>query len=151
MGGQRGSRIGWPRTIRAWWSTRNRGDARIYNASILKQMGRPSEAIEAYREFVKIYEPIRYKDPVNKYSLACAQASLASLLALRPGEQSGAEADSVASHLDRAMEGMRSAAAAGYRRTAAMRKDPDLEPPRTRRDFQLFMMDLEFPERIFAP
>jgi len=120
-------------------------------ASILKQMGRQSEAIEAYRELVKIYAPIRYKDPVNKYNLACAQASLASLLALRPGEQSGAEADSVASHLDRAMEGMRTAAAAGYRRTAAMRKDPDLEPPRTRRDFQLFMMDLEFPERVFAP
>jgi hypothetical protein len=120
-------------------------------ASILKQIGRPSEAIEAYRELVKIYEPIRRKDPVNEYNLACAHASLVSLLALRSGEQTGAEADSVASHLDRAMEGLRAAAAAGYRRSAAMRKDPDLEPLRTRRDFQLFMMDLEFPERVFAP
>jgi hypothetical protein len=29
-----------------------------------------------------------------------------------------------------------------------MRSNPDLEPLRKRRDFQLFMMDLEFPDHV---
>ncbi len=128
----------------------SRTKARIYNASILKQTGRRSEAIRAYLELVEIYEPIRSKDPVNQYNLARAHACLASLLAAGSGERSRAEADSVASHLDRAMGGVKSAVAAGYRRTAAMRSDPDLEPLHKRRDFQLFMMDLEFPDHVFT-
>jgi tetratricopeptide (TPR) repeat protein len=127
-----------------------RANARICNASILRQMGRHGEATQAYLDLVKIYEPIRHNDPVNEYNLACAHACLAALLAGRSREQSGALADSAASHLDRAIAGVRTAVAAGYRRTAAMHEDPDLEPLRKRPDFQLFMMDLEFPEHAFT-
>ena len=31
-----------------------------------------------------------------------------------------------------------------------MRRDPDLEPLRERRDFQLLMMVLEFPDHVFT-
>ena len=51
---------------------------------------------------------------------------------------------------DQAMESLRQAVAAGYRKLAIMRTDTDLDSLRPRRDFQLLMMDLEFPAEPFA-
>jgi hypothetical protein len=39
----------------------------------------------------------------------------------------------------------------GYRNVAVMQMDHDLDPLRSRPDFQLLMMDLEFPDDPFAP
>jgi len=51
---------------------------------------------------------------------------------------------------DRAMHTLRRAVAAGHCRFEWMRRDPDLDPLRRRRDFQLLMMDVEFPGEPFA-
>jgi serine/threonine-protein kinase len=51
---------------------------------------------------------------------------------------------------DRAMEWLRRAVAAGYHNVANMRSDANLDPLRSRPDFQLLMMDLEFPDDPFA-
>jgi serine/threonine-protein kinase len=48
------------------------------------------------------------------------------------------------------MQWLHRAIARGYRNVALMRKDPVLDPLRSRSDFQLLMMDLEFPDDPFA-
>jgi hypothetical protein len=45
---------------------------------------------------------------------------------------------------------LRRAVAAGYRDYAHMQTDADLDPLRSRRDFQLLMMDLAMPADPFA-
>jgi serine/threonine-protein kinase len=48
------------------------------------------------------------------------------------------------------MQWLHGAVAAGYGNVAVMQKDPDLDPLRSRDDFQVLMMDLEFPDDPFA-
>ncbi|MGA2700271.1 MAG: hypothetical protein ABSH35_04145 [Isosphaeraceae bacterium] len=43
------------------------------------------------------------------------------------------------------------AVAAGLQDAAFMRRDADLDPLRSRPDFQMLMMDLAFPDEPFAP
>jgi serine/threonine-protein kinase len=79
--------------------------------------------------------------------LACGHALLAGLAA-EPG--SGMTAPEGRVEADLAMEWLRRAIAGGYRNIPIMRIDPDLDPLRSRPDFQLLMMDLEFPDDPFA-
>jgi serine/threonine-protein kinase len=51
---------------------------------------------------------------------------------------------------EQAMQWLYRAVARGYRNVALMQRDPDLDPLRSRPDFQLLMMDLEFPDDPFA-
>jgi serine/threonine-protein kinase len=51
---------------------------------------------------------------------------------------------------DRAMVDLLRAVADGYRDLAFLRTTTDLDPLRSRPDFQLLMMDLEFPDDPFA-
>ena len=50
----------------------------------------------------------------------------------------------------RAMEMLRRAVAAGYWDVAWMRRDPDLDPLRSRADFQVLLLDLAFPADPFT-
>jgi hypothetical protein len=59
----------------------------------------------------------------------------------------GLAADETRAAADAAMDNLRRAVAAGWRDVAGARKDPDLDPIRGRRDFQLLMMDVAFPTR----
>ena len=52
---------------------------------------------------------------------------------------------------DRAMSALRRAVARGYRAPDDLRTDPCLDPLRSRQDFQLLLLDLEFPDSPFAP
>ena len=69
-------------------------------------------------------------------------------LATKPG--SGMVAAEGGSEAERAMHWLRQAVAAGYRNLALMRKDDDLDPLRSRPDFQMLMMDLDMPRDPFA-
>jgi hypothetical protein len=69
-------------------------------------------------------------------------------LAAKPG--SGVTATEGRAEADRAMEWLRQAIAAGYRKLAYLRTDTDLESLRSRPDFQLLLMDLGFPDDPFA-
>ena len=51
---------------------------------------------------------------------------------------------------DRAMSTLRRAIAKGFRTRDHMAKDTDLDALRSRRDFQLLMLDLAFPSSPFA-
>jgi hypothetical protein len=45
---------------------------------------------------------------------------------------------------------LREAVTAGFRDLAHMRNDTDLDPLRSRLDFRLLVMDLAFPDEVFA-
>jgi hypothetical protein len=51
---------------------------------------------------------------------------------------------------DRAMAALRRALERGYRNVNLIRKDPDLNPLRSRPDFQAMLLDLTFPADPFA-
>jgi serine/threonine-protein kinase len=84
---------------------------------------------------------------VDRYNLACVHAVLAGIAAA-PG--SGMTASEGRAEADRAMHWLRQAVDAGYRNVALMQRDHDLDPLRSRPDFQLLLMDLEFPDDPFA-
>ena len=84
------------------------------------------------------------------YRLACNQSLLSGVAA---DVGSGLTAKSGRAEADKAMETLRRAVAAGFRNTAHLRVDTDLDPIRSRPDFQLLqlrMMDVEFPIEPFA-
>ncbi len=86
-------------------------------------------------------------DGYNLYNLACFR-SLLSSVAARPG--SGLSPDDARSLGEQAVDALRRAVAAGLEDLAFMRRDTDLDPLRSRPDFQLLMMDLSFPDQPFA-
>jgi hypothetical protein len=86
-------------------------------------------------------------DGYNLYNLACFR-SLLSGLASRPG--SGLTTAEASTLGEQAVETLRRAVAAGLQDVAYMRRDTDLDPLRSRPDFQRLLMDLAFPVEPFA-
>ncbi len=111
---------------------------------------RPAEAAAELRRAVAIMERLcdLQPDGYHLYNLACFRSQLSGVAA-RPG--SGLTAVDAGSLGEQAVYALRRAVAAGSRDIAFMRRDPDLDPLRSRPDFQALMMDLEFPEEPFAP
>ena len=114
-----------------------------------QRRGRPSEAANEFRQAIAIMERLSSLQPdgYNLYNLACFR-SLLSGIAAQPG--SGVPADQVASLGEQAVLALRRAIAAGFQDVAFMRRDTDLDPLRSRRDFQLLLLDLVFPPEVFA-
>jgi serine/threonine-protein kinase len=94
-----------------------------------------------------IYERLSILEPIDCYNLACGNATLAGIAALPRSGMTAAEGRAAA---EQAMQWLHRAVARGYRNVALMQRDPDLDPLRSRPDFQLLMMDLEFPDDPFA-
>jgi tetratricopeptide (TPR) repeat protein len=95
----------------------------------------------------------RFPDPTgvkDLYSLACLYSVLSGV---GPAEQA-LPADKVqrkqTAAANRAMAVLRRAVAAGWKDAAHMRRDSDLDPLRARMDFQVLLLDLEFPAEPFA-
>jgi serine/threonine-protein kinase len=110
--------------------------------------GRTADAVVSVRESVGILERLStLLRSIDRENLACGHAMLAGLAA-EPG--SGMTADEGRAEAERAMHWLQQAVAAGYRNVAIMRRDHTLDSLRSRDDFQLLMMDLEFPDDPFA-
>jgi hypothetical protein len=104
--------------------------------------GRRAQAANAFHQGVAIIERLPRLRSDNLYDLACYHAILSSALDRQnPGSSAAA---------DQAMRRLREAVAAGYRNIEWMRRDTDLDPLRSRLDFQLLMMDLAMPDDSFA-
>jgi serine/threonine-protein kinase len=110
-------------------------------------LGRPGQAAAPLRQAVAIRERFQTLRPVDRYNLACGHADLAAI-ASKPG--SGMTAAEGRAEADRTMHWLQQAVAAGYRNVALMRRDTDLNSLRSRPDFKLLMMDLEFPNDPFG-
>jgi eukaryotic-like serine/threonine-protein kinase len=103
-------------------------------------------AMVEFRQAVAIMERL----PVNTaylYDLACYQSLLAAVSA-RPG--SGVSDDEQEALALAAVTTLRRTIGSGYRDVSHMRTDTDLDPLRSRPDFQLLMRDLAFPADPFA-
>jgi hypothetical protein len=109
-------------------------------------LGRPAEAAAAIRQSVSILERLPTMQLTDLYNLACWHAQLAGVAAMSGSGITSAEGRAEA---ERAMQWLHRAVA-GYRNVALMQRDHDLDPLRSRPDFQLLMMDLAFPADPFA-
>jgi hypothetical protein len=83
------------------------------------------------------------------YDLACAHAQCSKPDRPAPAGGEHTRKTDYRWHNDHAMNALRRAVAAGFKNLAHMRRDTDLEPLRTRADFQALMMDLAFPADPF--
>ena len=83
----------------------------------------------------------------HHYNIACYQSLLSGLAAEAGSGLTAAEGRAAA---DEAMISLRRAVAAGWRDAAWMASDTDLNPIRSRPDFQSLVLDLGFPADPFA-
>lgn len=109
--------------------------------------GRAEEAVAHYRRSLAMLETEERPTPVNLYDMACCRSLIAGAATVAGSGLTAAEGRLEA---DRAVAGLRLALDAGYARIGWIRKDPDLDPIRSRTDFQLLMMDREFPDEPFV-
>jgi serine/threonine-protein kinase len=118
-----------------------------YVGSLASEVGRTAEGVTSLRRAVSIWTRLSSRMPHDLYNLSCTHAKLASLASAQGSGMTAAEGRAEA---DLSMERLRQAVAAGYRKITFLRTDRDLDPLRSRPDFQLLMMDLEFPDEPFA-
>jgi hypothetical protein len=101
------------------------------------------------RKAERIAEKSTNVSPLTLYNLACAFAQCSA-----GGHGGGRDLDAAGrcagrEYADRAMELLRRAIATGYANVALIRRDLDLDPLRTRRDFRELLLDLSFPAEPF--
>jgi serine/threonine-protein kinase len=102
---------------------------------------RRAEAERALQTAESIMRRIKIVDPVLQYDLACALALLS--------VQAGSAADRAALN-DRAMNALLQAVTTGYHYHGFLRNDPDLASLRHRPEYQLLLLDLDFPVNPFS-
>jgi serine/threonine-protein kinase len=112
----------------------------LWTGTVYQDEGRSAEALRELSNARALLERISLGSG-NRYNLARTESRLVALTT--PGER-GAQAD-------RAMEALRRAVAGGYRSPHAIRTDPNLDPLRSRHDFQALLLDLQFPDDPFSP
>jgi len=123
------------------------GDGLRHRGIVLQKCSRPAEAILAFRNAIDILEGLANPRPGDLYDIACCQ-SLLSGAAVEAG--SGLTVAAGRAEADKAMERLRRVIAAGWSQADLMRTDTDLDPIRSRPDFQLLIMDLVWPIDPFA-
>jgi serine/threonine-protein kinase len=121
---------------------RNLASALSRRAIVMQSSGQPAKAAADLRQAIDVLREPANSSPSNHYNIARCESLLAGV-ALVPG--SGLTAADARSAADRAMKSLHKARAAGDPDLSLMKTDTDLDPIRSRPDFQLLMMDLTFP------
>jgi len=122
-------------------------DGLRHRGIVLQKCSRPAQAVSAFRDAIDILEGLANPTPGDLYDAACIQ-SLLSGAALEAG--SGLTAADGQAEADKAIERLRRVIAARWSQVALLRVDSDLDPIRSRPDFQLLIMDLVWPIDPFA-
>ena len=112
-----------------------------------QSQGRLPEAAAAFRQGTSLLEHITMMRALDLYNLGCFHSLLVGL-AGRSGE--GISAAEGQAQADRAMQWLRKAAESGYGDLASWQADTDLDSLRSRRDFQLLLLDVAMPRKPFA-
>jgi serine/threonine-protein kinase len=112
-----------------------------------REEGQFSEATTHFRRAIALLDGLPALTPEESYNLACRHAALATVADL-PG--SGVTAAEGRAASDLAMAELRRAASAGFRVLSLMAFDHDLDPLRSRPDFQMLVLDLSFPGDPFV-
>jgi serine/threonine-protein kinase len=112
-----------------------------------QKCGRSAQAASDFRESIALLRGLKSPTPTDHYSIACGLSLLYGVARESGSGLSAAASDAAA---EEAIESLKQAAASGWRDPAWMRRDPDLDPIRSRPEFQLLLMDLVFPVDPFA-
>jgi eukaryotic-like serine/threonine-protein kinase len=115
--------------------------------SVYRRCGRVAEAAADFRLSADLLARLASPAVGDLFDLAC---SLALLSGVADRSGSGLSAAEGRVEADAAMVALRRAVDAGWRSASSARHDSDLDPIRSRPDFQLLMLDLEFPADPFA-
>jgi serine/threonine-protein kinase len=118
------------------------GIARIYAG-----VGRAPEAVAATRRAIALRDAIPAATVETRFDLVRNHALLARLSG---NPRLGLSATEGSVEADRAIAALRGAVAAGYRKLRQAQSDPDLEPVRSRSDFQMLVLDIAFPIHPFC-
>ncbi len=118
--------------------------------SMHQALGHRDAARRALERSCLLLENHPQPEPVDLYNLACYRAHLAVLADIGAVGPLSQGRDLGHQEAEAAMTALRRAIAAGYKNLADMIRDPDLDPLRSRSDFQLLMMDLAMPAVPFA-
>ena len=92
------------------------------------------------RATVAMWEKLNRPDAGSLYNAACGRAITSAVQAKTPGADA---ARLVKEDADRAMDWLQKAVAAGYKDSAHIKKDTDLDPLRERADFKKLIVELE--------
>jgi eukaryotic-like serine/threonine-protein kinase len=109
--------------------------------------GDTAGAVADTRRAISLLERMRSASSEHWYELACCHAALGSFAGL---EGTGISAGAREVEAGRAIDLLRRAAAAGYKDAGAMATEIALDPLRSRGEFRLLMLDMVFPEDVFA-
>src|SRR5262249_23753949 len=88
-------------------------------------LSRYAEAVKASRQAAQAWEKLNRNDENHLYNAACIRAVLAT--ALRKADNSPSAAKLADAEADRAMSWLKRAVAAGFKNSAHMKKDTDLD------------------------
>jgi eukaryotic-like serine/threonine-protein kinase len=110
--------------------------------------GRPADAVAHFRKSIALLEGLKKPRALDFYDTACCH----SLISAAPAQAgSGMSAAESAAEAELAVAGVRKAVEAGYLNLVWVRSgDPDLNPIRSRPDFQALVMDMSMPVEPFA-
>src|SRR5262249_49979634 len=107
--------------------------------------GRPAEALVNLRKAEPLIERLPDVAPGTLYTLACAYAQYSTAARRSAEDLTPAERAECEAYADRAMAALRRAVAAGFSHVGPMRRGPDLDPLRPRRDFPGLLLAPAFP------
>ena len=125
-------------------------DTHIALADIHLEMNHPADGERELRSAAALYEGLEGPSPNDLYNMAGVYAKLSTLVGSRRDAAEPAAQAEVRRHVDRAIEALKRAFAAGHRDFSQYRDDADLAPLRARPDFQLLLLDATFPDDPFA-
>jgi hypothetical protein len=111
--------------------------------------GDPDEALIAIRKAEEIAGRSPHVPSNTFYNLACAYAQCSAAARRGEGDLDPTERAASEDDANRAVAALRRAVAAGFANVPLIRRDVDLDPLRPRRDFQLVLLDLTFPDDPF--
>jgi serine/threonine-protein kinase len=112
-----------------------------------QKCGRPDQAASDFRESIAMLRGLKTPTTTDYYGIACGLSLLHGVARESGSGVSAADGDAAARE---AIDSLQQAASGGGRYVAVLRQDPELAPIRSRPDFQLFALDMAFPEQPFA-
>jgi tetratricopeptide (TPR) repeat protein len=113
----------------------------------MEQMGQIAKSVSDYRQAIASMHEIEKPTDWDRYNMACYQSLLSGALSKMGAEPAAAESRAAA---DQAIISLLSAIGAGWRDFAKLKTDTDIDPIRSRPDFQPILLDAGFPLNPFA-
>jgi serine/threonine-protein kinase len=114
--------------------------------SLQLKAGKVAEAAACFRQALGLMKGLPKPSAADYYDIACLHSSLSRVAAEPDSRMTAVEG---AAEADKAMDSLRQSTASGWRNLHQILTDPELDPLRSRSDFQSLMFDVAFPSDPF--